>query len=290
MNYWIWLATLEKVGPIKKMKLLEKFKNPEKIYKTRKSELLKIEGITEELVSEIEKSKDADLILKYEAYMKKHNISIINILDKDYPEKLKNIYAAPITLFAKGDLNLLNKTSIAIVGCRNSSQYGENIAKKFSRELSKNNIVVVSGMARGIDTASHIGTFLESGETIAVLGCGVDIVYPRENAGIYLEILKHGLVLSEYIVGTKPEPGNFPQRNRVISGLSAGVVVVEAKNQSGTLITTDFALDQGRELYVVPGNITSPNSVGTNNLIKQGAKLVTCTEDILEDLKDYNFM
>lgn len=286
MNYWIWLAMLTKAGPVKKMKLLEKFKSPEKIYKAKKSELLKVEGISEEIVAEIEKSKDVELILKYEAYMKKHNITLINIEDKDYPEKLKNIYAPPITLFAKGNINLLNKTSIAIVGCRESSNYGESVAKQISKELSQNNIVVTSGMARGIDTASHIGTFSESGETIAVLGCGVDIVYPRENAGVYLEILKRGLIISEYIVGTNPEPSYFPQRNRIISGLSSGVVVVEAKKQSGTLITTDFALDQGKELYVVPGNINSPNSTGTNDLIKQGAKLITCTEDILEDLRN----
>lgn len=285
MNYWIWFSTLKKVGPVKKMKLLEKFKSPEKIYKAKKNELLKDEGITEEVVFEIEKSKDIDLILKYEEYIKKHDISLINVLDKAYPEKLKNIYVPPITLFAKGNLSLLNKTSIAIVGCRESSRYGESVAKKLSKELSQNGIVVVSGMARGIDTASHIGTFSESGETIAVLGCGVDIVYPRENAGVYLEILKRGLIVSEYIVGTKPESCNFPQRNRIISGLSSGVTVIEAKKQSGTLITTDFALEQGRELYVVPGNITSPNSVGTNDLIKQGAKLITSTEDILEDLQ-----
>lgn len=283
MNYWIWLATLTKAGPIRKMKLLEKFKSPEKIYKARKSELLKVDGIDEEIVSEIAKSKNLDLISKYEAYIKKHNILLINILDEKYPERLKNIYAPPITLFAKGNINLLEKESIAIVGCREPSKYGEVVASKISSELSENNIVVVSGMARGIDTASHIGTFGKTGETIAVLGSGLDIIYPKENAGVYSEILKHGLVISEYIVGTKPEPGNFPQRNRIISGLSFGVVVVEAKKQSGTLITTDFALDQGRELYVVPGNITSPTSVGTNDLIKQGAKLITCTEDILED-------
>lgn len=284
MNYWIWLATLTKAGPIKKMKLLEKFKSPEKIYKAKKSELLKVDGINEEIVLEIEKSKDVELIAKYEAYIKKYDIAVISIFDKAYPERLKNIYAPPITLFAKGNINLLSKMSIAIVGCREASKYGEIVAKQISKELSQNGIVVVSGMARGIDTFSHIGTFSQSGETIAVLGCGVDIVYPRENSGVYAEILKNGLVISEYIVGTKPESSYFPQRNRIISGLSSGVVVVEAKKQSGTLITTDFALEQGREIYVVPGNINSSNSEGTNDLIKQGAKLITCTEDILEDL------
>lgn len=286
MNYWIWLATLTKAGPIKKRKLLEKFKNPEKIYKAKKNELLKVDGINEEIVLEIEKTKDAELIAKYETYIKNHNIAVINIFDQIYPERLRNIYAPPITLFAKGNISLLNKTSIAIVGCREASKYGEIVAKQISKELSQNDIVVVSGMARGIDTFSHIGTFLQSGETIAVLGCGVDVVYPSENSGVYAEILKNGLIVSEYIVGTKPEPTYFPQRNRIISGLSSGVVVVEAKKQSGTLITTDFALDQGREIYVVPGNINSSTSVGTNELIKQGAKLITCTEDILEDLRN----
>ena len=153
-----------------------------------------------------------------------------------------------------------------------------------SYSLAQNNIVIVSGLARGIDKAAHIGALNARGKTIAVLGCGIDICYPNENMVIYKEILRRGLIISEYIVGTKPEAGNFPARNRIISGLSNGVVIVEAKAKSGAIITADFALEQGRTVYAIPGNINSIQSEGTNDLIKQGAKTVTSINDVLEDL------
>ena len=153
-----------------------------------------------------------------------------------------------------------------------------------SYSLAQNNIVIVSGLARGIDKAAHIGALNARGKTIAVLGCGIDICYPNENMVIYKEILRRGLIISEYIVGTKPEAGNFPARNRIISGLSNGVVIVEAKAKSGAIITVDFALEQGRTVYAIPGNINSIQSEGTNDLIKQGAKTVTSINDVLEDL------
>ena len=158
--------------------------------------------------------------------------------------------------------------------------------KNLLGNYAKIGISIVSGMAKGIDACAHIGALDANGKTIAVLGCGVDIVYPNENIKVYNSIAKNGLIVSEYIVGTKPEAQNFPLRNRIISGLSNGIVVVEAKKKSGTMITTDFALEQGKELYVIPGNITSENSEGTNNLIKQGAKVVTCVQDILEDINN----
>lgn len=182
-------------------------------------------------------------------------------------------------------LRYLIISGIGIVGCREPSLYGINVAKRFAKGLSQNKFVIISGMAKGIDAAGHLGALMENGKTIAVLGCGVDIVYPKENKEIYVDILKKGgLIVSEYIVGTRPEAKNFPQRNRIISGLSSGVLVVEAREQSGTMITTDFALEQGKELYVIPGNIDSPTSEGTNNLIKEGARLVTSVKEIVEDL------
>ena len=284
VNYWIWFATIKGLGPVRKMKLLEKFKTPEKVYFSKEKELLDVDGITKEIIKAINESKNEGIIKKYETYILKSNIKIINIVDKEYPEKLKQIYAPPITLFAKGDISLLTHKSIAIIGCREPSMYGINVAKKFASELCKNGIDIVSGMARGIDTAGHIGALNANGKSIAVLGCGVDIIYPSENYKVYSELLNRGLIISEYIVGTRPEASNFPQRNRIISGLSDGVLVVEAKQKSGTMITTDFALEQGKELYVIPGNITSLTSEGTNNLIKEGAKLVTKIGEILEDL------
>lgn len=284
MKYWIWLASVEGLGPVKKLALLNKFKSVKKIYNATEKEILKVDGMSDKIVQNMQKAKDAKLLEKYEKYILKNDIKIINISDDNYPAKLKNIYAPPITIFAKGDISLLSSKAIAIVGSREPSKYGIYVAEKFSKELSKEGIAIVSGLAKGIDTFAHVGALSSFGKTIAVLGSGIDVVYPKENAKYYREISEKGLIISEYIVGTAPESKNFPQRNRIISGLSDGVLVVEARKNSGTMITTDFALEQGKELYVIPGNITSNLSVGTNNLIKEGAKLVTDVCEILEDL------
>lgn len=284
MKYWIWLASVEGLGPVKKFVLLNKFETAKRIYNATEKEILKVDGMSDKIVQNMQKAKDAKLLEKYEKYILKNDIKIINISDDNYPAKLKNIYAPPITIFAKGDISLLNSKSIAIVGSREPSKYGIYVAEKFSKELSKEGITIVSGLARGIDTFAHVGALSSFGKTIAVLGSGIDVVYPKENAKYYREISEKGLIISEYIVGTAPESKNFPQRNRIISGLSDGVLVVEARKNSGTMITTDFALEQGKELYVIPGNITSNLSAGTNNLIKEGAKLVTDVYEILEDL------
>ena len=284
MKYWIWLASIEGLGPVKKFALLNKFETAKRIYNATEKEILKVDGMSDKIVQNMQKAKDAKLLEKYEKYILKNDIKIINISDDNYPAKLKNIYAPPITIFAKGDISLLNSKSIAIVGSREPSKYGIYVAEKFSKELSKEGITIVSGLARGIDTFAHVGALSSFGKTIAVLGSGIDVVYPKENAKYYREISEKGLIISEYIVGTAPESKNFPQRNRIISGLSDGVLVVEARKNSGTMITTDFALEQGKELYVIPGNITSNLSAGTNNLIKEGAKLVTDVYEILEDL------
>ena len=284
MNYWIWFSTIKGLGPIQKKILLEKIGTPDKIYKTNISDIEKINGIKKEAIINIEKSKNKELLKRYEEYIYNHEIEVIAISDINYPAALREIYDPPITLFAKGNLTLLGEKSIGVVGSRDATQYGFNTAKELSYSLSQNNIVIVSGLAKGIDKAAHIGALNANGNTIAVLGCGIDICYPKENVVIYKEIFKKGLIISEYIVGTKPEAGNFPARNRIISGLSNGVVIVEAKSKSGAIITADFALEQGRTVYAVPGNINSVQSGGTNELIKQGAKVITSVNDILEDL------
>jgi len=187
-------------------------------------------------------------------------------------------------LYLRGDLKKEDEIAVAIVGTRQATSYGKIVARKIARELAKEHITVVSGMARGIDTYAHEGALEEGGRTIAILGCGVDIVYPWENKSLMEQIIKQGAVISEFSLGTKPFARNFPRRNRIISGLSKGVVVVEAPLKSGALITADFALEQGREVFSVPGVITSPYSKGTNKLIKEGARVVESVYDILEEL------
>ena len=285
----MWLSLIKGLGSRKKLELLQEYGNPKKIYNLTESELLKVRGIGKELAKKILDKNIKEQIYKHIKYMQKYKIDIININDKKYPQILKQIYDPPISLYIKGNTEILNGKNIAIVGCRNSSKYGEEAAKYFAYNLSEKGINIISGLARGIDTYAHIGNLGAMmhngndicGKTIAVVGNGIDIIYPKENKYLEEKIIKSGgCIISEYPLGTKPEKFNFPARNRIISGLSKGVLVIEARVKSGTLITIDFALQQGRDVYVVPGNINSVNSVGTNDLIKQGAKLVTRVEEI----------
>lgn len=208
--------------------------------------------------------------------MKKNNIDIISIEDKQYPYILKEIYDPPICLYIRGNKEILNNKSISIVGCRKATDYGRKVARDFAYNISKQDINIISGLAIGIDSEAHLGAVEANKKTIAVLGNGLDTIYPKENINLSQKILDSGgTIISEYPLGTKPKKENFPARNRIISGMSNGLLVVEAKEKSGTLITVDFALEQGRDVFVVPGNIVSENSAGTNDLIKQGAKLVT---------------
>lgn len=285
----MWLSLIKGLGSRKKLELLQEYGNPKKIYNLTESELLKVRGIGKELAKKILDKNIKEQIYKHIKYMQKYKIDIISINDKKYPQILKQIYDPPISLYIKGNAEILNGKNIAIVGCRNSSKYGEEAAKYFAYNLSAKGINIISGLARGIDTYAHIGNLGAMmhnsndicGKTIAVVGNGIDIIYPKENKYLEGKIIKSGgCIISEYPLGTKPEKFNFPARNRIISGLSKGVLVIEARAKSGTLITIDFALQQGRDVYVVPGNINSVNSVGTNDLIKQGAKLVTRVEEI----------
>lgn len=279
-RYWIWLSLIKNLGSKRKLKLLELYKNPEGIYKLTKEELININGIGEAIANDIIISKNEKILNYHIKYMKENNIKIININEREYPQALKKIYDPPISLYVKGDIEKLNNKNIGIVGCRECTTYGKKSAEYFAYNLSKQNINIVSGLAKGIDSYAHLGS-LNTGNTIAVLGNGLDMIYPKENLELANEIIKRGgTIISEYPCGTKPDKMKFPARNRIISGISIGIIVIEAKEKSGTLITVDFALEQGREVFVVPGNINSINSVGTNDLIKQGARLVTTYEDI----------
>lgn len=280
MNYWIWYASL----PIKlddKFKILKKFKEPKKIYEATFKKLQIVEEISENSYDIILKNKDDELISRMEAYMNKNNIKYITILDENYPNNLKHIYAPPVLLFYKGNIELLKYKGIAIIGSRKATNYGMNTAFKISKELSKK-YVVISGLAKGIDSAAHNGAIYANGKTIAVVGNGLDTVYPKENNNLFKNILNDGLIISEYVVGTKPIQSNFPERNRIISGLSSGVIVVEAAKKSGALITADLALEQGKTIYSVPGNIDSLMSAGTNELIRNGAVPYTGAQDLEE--------
>lgn len=211
-------------------------------------------------------------------------MKIIKLGDKEYPEKLLNIYNPPKKLYVLGNETILNEFGIAIVGSRNCTRYGEQTAKSLAYNLAKNSINVISGMAKGIDSAGHIGCIMGKGKTIAVLGSGFNHIYPKENTYLFKQIINSGgIVITEYEPNTLPNKENFPRRNRIISGLSQGVVVIEAAEKSGSLITAEIALDEGKDVFAVPGNINSQLSKGTNELIKDGAKLVTNVLDILEE-------
>ena len=283
-QYWIWLSRLEKIGSIKLQNLLNQFKTPKNIWCATKEDLIKVQGIGETLANTILDTKYKENLDKYENYMRKNNIQLITIFDKYYPEKLKQIYDKPIVLYVKGNKEILNNFSLAIIGCRENTKYGEIVARKITEDIVKEGIVTISGLAKGIDSIAHTSTLNAKGKTIAVIGSGLDEIYPKENIELANKIIdKGGIIVSEYIVGTKAQKMNFPARNRIISGMSSGIIVIEANKKSGTMITVDFALEQGKEIFAVPGNITSKNSEGTNELIKQGAKLVTDAQDIIEE-------
>ncbi len=297
-RYWIWFSLIKGLGIKRKKQLLEIYKTPEKIYTLNKNDLLKIKGIGNETINNILDKKIKKDVDKHISYMLKNNINIISIVDKEYPNNLKEIYDFPISLYIKGNKDILNNKNIAIIGCREASDYGKKAAKYFGYNLAKEGINIVSGLAKGVDSYSHIGNLcalmeksypqadklIKCGKPIAVVGNGLDMVYPAENKKLEKKIIElGGCIISEYPLGTKPSKMSFPARNRIISGISNAVLVIEAKEKSGTLITVDFALEQGRDVFVVPGNINSINSVGTNDLIKQGASLVTNFKEILKN-------
>jgi len=216
--------------------------------------------------------------------IKKENVKIITIKDAEYPVNLKEIHDPPAALYVKGELKKEDKLSIAIVGSRHSSNYGRDTAERLARELAQLGITVVSGMARGIDTSAHNGALNSKGRTIAVLGSGLANIYPPENKALFYKIAESGAVISEFPMTMPPLAANFPRRNRIISGLSLGTVIVEAAQKSGALITARCAYEQGREVFSVPGEAGRITAFGTNQLIKDGAKLVETAEDILEEL------
>lgn len=280
--YWIWLSILD-LRPIEKIKLLQLFECPYNIYKLTEKKLRKITN-KEVLLKIIKQSGKIEYACHIYNESKKQNIKIIPCNSMEYPQRLLNTYDYPIIIYVKGNIKLLNSdNTISIVGSRKCSRYGEIVTKRISYLISKKGYTVISGLAKGIDSKAHQGTLLSKGKTIAVLGCGINYIYPIENQDLYYSILKNdGAILSEYPLDNRPCKSYFPMRNRIIAGLSDKVLVTEATRESGSIITANIALEQGKSIYAIPGNITSANSEGTNNLIKDGAILVNSLEDIME--------
>jgi len=277
------LCTIPGIGSKKVRTLIARFKTPEGVFKASYRALLHLDGISKLLATNIKKFKNDKFINSQLELLNKHKARILSYWDNEYPVLLKKIEDPPIILFVKGKTEQNEKKCIAIVGTRNPSTYGKLVTERFSRELVLKNFIIVSGLARGIDTIAHKTALSIGGETIAVLGSGVDVIYPNENFKLSETITSRGAVFSEFPMGTKPEAVYFPRRNRIISGICLATLVVEAGKKSGALITADRALDQGREVFAVPGNINNPKSAGCNVLIQQGAKLVHSIDDILEE-------
>lgn len=283
--YNVLLSMVPGLGPRTLKFLVEYFGSPELAWSADESDLRAANGLSGKIVDNLVNKRR---LIKPEMEFEKLKNSGIGLLFKDddpeYPELLKEIYDPPGVLYYKGSPAVLQSSSFAIVGARKATYYGLSAAESIAGDLSRAGVCVVSGMARGIDAAAHRGALTGAGATAAVLGCGVDVVYPKENKRLMDEIIEKGIVLSEFPPGTSPAAGNFPQRNRIIAGLSQGLMVVEAAEKSGSLITADFALEQGRDVFAVPGLVTSPLNRGAHRLIKQGARLVESAFDILEEM------
>jgi DNA processing protein len=283
LKYWIALKSVIGVGNVTFSALVEKFDSLPDVFGSSVKTLEETDGISRKIATAIAGFKGWDKVKEELELIRKKNVSLITCKDELYPKMLLNVYDRPPYLYVAGNL-MKEDIHVAVIGSRAASAYGKYTTEKISRELALKGITVVSGMARGIDSSAHRGALTARGRTVAVLGSGLDIVYPPENKKLFTEIAQNGAVISEYPLGTPPRPSYFPARNRIISGMSYGVVVVEAGEKSGSLITARLALDQGREVFAVPGSIDSAGSRGTNKLIKQGAKLIEGTDDILEEI------
>lgn len=279
---WISLSRVQGVGAQTFCQLLKIFGNPTSIYAASTQQLKEV--VSDSIATQISLGIDEAALHASIHWLSQANNHLITLADSTYPQALLQISDPPPFIYAKGNPALLNQPSIAIVGSRNASVQGENNAEAFAQGLCAYGLCIISGLALGIDGAAHRGALKANGATIAVVGTGLDIVYPAKHRDLAHQIAERGLIISEYPLGTASMPQNFPRRNRLISGLSLGCLVVEANLQSGSQITARLAAEQGREVFAIPGSIHSPMSKGCHQLIKQGAKLVDCLQDIVEDL------
>ena len=283
LKYFIGFNLIPGIGRAKIIKLERYFGTLENAWHASQKELLAA-GIDQRSVQSVIAQRSKISLDDELAKLAKYNVRAITWNEPEYPKQLKEIYDAPPVLYIKGELTPDDYWSVAVVGSRRATVYGREVTERISQDLARSNVTVISGLARGIDTIAHKAALDAGGRTIAVMGCGLDMVYPGENLKLAQAIIKSGALISDYPIGTKPAAHNFPRRNRIMSGLSLGVLVVEAAASSGALITADLALEHNKEVFAVPGNILSPLSRGTNRLIQDGAKLVANTADILEEL------
>lgn len=281
---WLTLHLVPGLGAAGFRKLVARFGSPTEALRAGRKELMQLQGLRPEAIDGIVKGppfREADLELKRIGEL---GIALVCLGDAEYPALLANIYKPPMVLFVKGELGVLCSPGLAVVGSRAATTYGLKIARELSGQLAAQGLVIVSGLALGIDTAAHAGALAAGGKTIAVLGSGLDVIYPKTNWRLAEQIAGSGAMVSEYPLGTRPDPFRFPARNRIISGLTRGVLVVEAAQHSGSLITARLALDEGREVFAIPGRVDSVKSAGTHRLLQEGAKLVGSIADVLVEL------
>ncbi len=279
---WLRFASVPSLGPASQRKLLSVFGSPQDVFAASRADLLRV--VNNAAASALQTGPDEQVVQTALAWLRESGNHLLTIADPRYPSALLEIADPPLLLFAKGRLELLRQPALAVVGSRSASAGGARDAQSFSQVLSDAGLTIVSGLALGIDAAAHRGGLAGASSSIGVVGTGLDKVYPARNRQLAHQLAEEGVLLSEFPLGTPPLPGNFPRRNRVISGLSRGVLVIEAALRSGSLITARQALDQGREVYAIPGSIHSPVAKGCHWLIKQGAKLVETAQDVLEEL------
>ncbi|MGC2198391.1 MAG: DNA-processing protein DprA [Terriglobales bacterium] len=283
---WLALSLTPELGPTRSRHLVEHLGGIAAVFRASLTEL-EATGLKAVSAQSIATGKSGELAQEEAAKARSAGVKILSLDDPAYPSRLKEIYDPPLVLYVRGDVEILSQPGIAVVGTRHPTPYGAGMAERLTIDLAARGLIILSGMARGIDTAAHRGALAAKGRTVAVFGTGADVPYPKENTRLSEQILSlGGALISEFPLGTFPAPQNFPIRNRIISGMSMGVLVVEAAEYSGTRITARCALEQNREVFAVPGNVTNKNSWGPNTLIKQGAKLVATWEDVWEEMPE----
>jgi len=284
--YWLALQSIPGVGKSLYRRVVEKLGSPRAVFLADEEELLQVKGLRPGIAREILEFDRDEEVLAALKRIKRLDIRLITIGQREYPANLARIADPPVLLYVHGHIEPRDNLAVAVVGARRPTPYGRQVARQLARELAERGVCIVSGMARGIDSIAHEGALEAGGRTLAVLGSGIDVVYPPEHRELYHRIAENGAVISEFPMGTKPTGWNFPIRNRIISGLSLGTMVAEARAHSGSLITAKEAIEQGRRVFAVPGQIGSENSYGTNRLIKEGAVLVNSVDDVLRALPE----